>query len=76
MKKPKFIMADCHQVVEQMYKPNMLVCLRCGLRGECKDLFGSMRCDRYMALSSGGWLDVSTPEERIYLDRFEKRKYE
>ena len=52
----KFIVSKAHEVVQGT--TSGLVCLRCGLRGDLKKLFGPTdRCVPHLETSTSGWLN-------------------
>jgi len=66
----KFIISRAHNVVQKLpLKDERYVCIKCGMEGPLKMLFGPIRCTPTLYQENSGWKDESTPEEREMLDR-------
>jgi hypothetical protein len=53
------IVSKAHEVVLKNFTKDKYVCVRCGLEGDLKVLFGPQRCTPHYELATSGWKDES-----------------
>ncbi|MCU0336606.1 MAG: hypothetical protein MUF12_01985 [Sediminibacterium sp.] len=66
----KLVVSYAHDVREDLpVRSGKFVCLKCGLRGDIKGMFGDKKCKPTLYKDNSGWKDEATPEQRKELDR-------